>query len=173
MSYQPYDAIPSKAAIAGHPIHPMLIALPIGSFVGALLTDVGFWVSGDPFWARASLWLVGAGLVSGAFAGVFGFTDFVTTPAIRQFSAAWVHLIGNLFALAVAFASLLFRVSDPVGAVIPLGIALSLITDGILVVTGWMGGELSYRHRVGVSPHEHMTSATTGEPISIDHHRAA
>jgi uncharacterized membrane protein len=60
-----------------------------------------------------------------------------------------------------------------VGAVIPLGIALSLITDGILVVTGWMGGELSYRHRVGVTPREHMTSATTAEPISIDHHRAA
>ena len=170
MSNPQYDAIPSKAALAAHPIHPMLVPLPIGAFVGALLTDLAFWVSGDPFWARASMWLVGAGLVSGLLAGLVGFTDFVTLPAVRRFTAAWVHLAGNSIVLALAFVSLLFRVGSPIEAVVPLGITLSLVVTGILVLTGWLGGELSYRHRVGVTAREGSGALATGEPIA-DHQR--
>jgi uncharacterized membrane protein len=169
MRTEHFDAIPSKAAIAGHPIHPMLVALPIGSLVGALVCDIVFWTTGDPFWARAAMYLVGGGLVTGVLAAIFGFTDFVTVPAIRQFTAAWVHFVGNGIAMVLTFVSLLVRVPDPVAAVVPWGIALSLMTCGTLVVTGWMGGELAFRHRVGVTPQE--TTTAVGEPISLTDHR--
>lgn len=43
------DDVPSKAAIAGHPIHPMLISFPIASLSLALLSDVIFWTNQDGF----------------------------------------------------------------------------------------------------------------------------
>jgi len=53
----------STAKIADHPLHPMLVPLPIAFFIGALLTDLAFLKLGDPFWARMSFWLIAAGLV--------------------------------------------------------------------------------------------------------------
>ena len=91
---------PSTAAIAGHPIHPMLVPLPIGFLVGVLLSDLAFWRTGDAFWARASLWLVAAGVVTALLAAVFGLIDFGTIKRARAHTAGWVHLLGNLTAVA-------------------------------------------------------------------------
>ena len=52
-------------AVARHPLHPMVIPFPIAFFVATWATDAAFWYFEDPFWARASLWLLGAGLVMG------------------------------------------------------------------------------------------------------------
>lgn len=35
--------VPSRAAIAGHPIHPALIPFPIAFLIAALATDLGYW----------------------------------------------------------------------------------------------------------------------------------
>jgi uncharacterized membrane protein len=43
------------------------------------------------------------------------------------------------------------RRRDPANAIVPVGLALSLLTGGVLLATGWLGGELSYRHRIGVT----------------------
>jgi uncharacterized membrane protein len=43
------------------------------------------------------------------------------------------------------------RHDDVITAVIPVGLTLSIITMGIMGVTGWLGGEMSYRHGIGVS----------------------
>ena len=140
----------STASIMGHPIHPMLVPFPIAFLVGALATDLTFWGTSDPFWARASMWLVGAGLVMGALAAIAGLTDFLTTPRARALTAAWVHFLGNALALILSLVSLLLRIGDPAAAVLPGGLVLSVIVVGILLVTGWLGGELAYRHKIGV-----------------------
>lgn len=128
----------------------MLVPLPIGLLVAALGADIGFWATGDPFWARAGLWLVGTGLLTGLAAAVAGLTDFVTIPRVREYRTAWAHLLGNAAALALAAISWLLRLPDAADAVLPGGIVLSAITVAILGVTGWLGGELSYRHKIGV-----------------------
>ncbi len=143
-------SLTSRASINGHPIHPMLIAFPIAFLLGALASDAGFWWTSDPFWARASLWLAGAGLVTGLLAAVFGLIDFLAIPPVRSMPSAWVHFLGNATALLLTLWSVLHRLDDPVAAVLPLGIILSAIVAAILGVTGWLGGELSYRHRVAV-----------------------
>jgi len=140
----------STASIGGHPIHPMIIPFPVAFLVGALATDIAFWQTGDAFWARASMWLVGAGLVMGALAAVFGLIDFTTIKRARTGSTGWIHFLGNALALIVALVSLLHRIGDPATAVMPLGIILSAVTVGILLVTGWLGGELAYRYKIGV-----------------------
>ena len=64
----------STASIAGHPIHLMLVPFPIAFLVATLATDLVFWGTGDVFWARVSVWLVGAGVVMGGLAAIFGLT---------------------------------------------------------------------------------------------------
>jgi uncharacterized membrane protein len=160
----------STASIDGHPIHPMLVPFPIAFLVGTLATDLAFWGTGDQFWARASMWLVGAGLVMGALAAVFGLIDFLTIARARAGSTGWVHFLGNLVAVILALVSLLLRVGDPAAAVLPGGLVLSFIIVGILLVTGWMGGELAYRHKIGVIEEAEGRSATAA---AIDHAYAA
>jgi uncharacterized membrane protein len=159
-AHRPHDAIPSVAAIAGHPIHPALVPLPIGSFVGALAADVAFAASGDPFFARAARLLTGAGIVTGAVVGAFGAVDFVAAPAVRSHTAAWLHAGGNAAALGIGVASLALRsrkrgpFDDGSRTVLPGGLVLSAAAGAVLAVTGWLGGELAFRHRVGVTERE-------------------
>lgn len=144
----------STAAIGGHPVHPMLVPFPIAFLVGALATDLVFWGTGDAFWSRASWWLLAAGLVMGLLAAVFGLTDFLTIPRARQGSTGWVHFLGNLLAVVLALVNVLLRLGDAAAAVLPGGLILSFVTVGILLVTGWMGGELAYRFKIGVIEEE-------------------
>ena len=150
MAYEAVGAVPSKAAIGGHPIHPMLVPFPIAFLVGALASDLGYWGTADPFWARASLWLAGAGLLTGALAALFGLIDFLALRRVRALAAAWLHFLGNGIALLLTLWSILHRYGDPGGGVLPTGLILSAAVAMILVGTGWLGGELAYRHRIGV-----------------------
>lgn len=139
----------STAAIARHPIHPLLVAFPIASFVGALVADSVFLYQDEDFWARAAEWLVGAGLATGALAALFGLTDFLTIPRARRWEG-WVHFLGNATVLGLASVNLVIRLDDHLANVNPWGVVLSSATVGILLITGWTGGELAYRHHVGM-----------------------
>ncbi|NJL95424.1 MAG: DUF2231 domain-containing protein [Anaerolineae bacterium] len=144
------DEIPSTAAINGHPIHPMVIVFPIAALVGALVTDVIYALVRDAFWADASLGLVLVGVFSGVVAAVFGAVDFFTRVRIRRLQAAWIHAGANVIALTAAAISLVVRLEDASAGVLPWGLLLSLVTALMLMVSGWFGGELVYRHKVGV-----------------------
>jgi uncharacterized membrane protein len=139
----------STVAIKGHPIHPMVVPFPLASLVGVLISDIVYVATTDAFWATASFWLLGFGIVMGLLAGLLGFIDFVTLPPARS-GTGWTHLIGNLAAIVTSAVNLLLRLSDPAAAIVPTGLVLSIIVGGILLVTGWAGGELSYRHKIGV-----------------------
>lgn len=145
------EPVPSTAAVFGHPIHPMVIPFPFAFLLTVLATDLAYWAVADPFWARASLWLVGAGVVMGAVAAVFGAIDFFTLPQARRHATGWIHALGNATALALSLVSWLLRLGDAAQAVLPWGLILSAVVAAILAVTGWAGGELSYRHRIGVA----------------------
>lgn len=144
-------AVTSFASVSQHPLHPMLVPLPIGAFTFMLLADIAFVWTGDPFWARAAIWLTGTGVLTGLVAGMAGMLDFTSIPHARN-RDGWFHAIGNSGALLLALLSWLLRFGDPAGAIVPWGLLLSLIIMGGLLVTAWFGGELCYRYRVGVIP---------------------
>ena len=144
------DASPSRASIAGHPIHPMLVPFPIAFLVGVLVVDIVFAATNDPFWARAGFFLLFAGVVSAVAAAAVGLVDFLSIAYVRTLTAAWMHFLGNGLAVLLSIWSLVRRWGDHVSGADGLGIALSVIVVGILLVTGWLGGELAYRYRVGV-----------------------
>lgn len=141
---------PSTAAIAGHPVHPMIIPFPIAFLIGVPIADVVFAVTQTAFWAEASFWLLVAGLVMGGVAALAGLIDFLTLKTVRRHRVGWWHLLANSGALALALVNLFVRIGDRAAAVLPSGLILSLVTAGLIVVGGWYGGELSYRHRIGV-----------------------
>jgi len=140
----------STAKIAGHPLHPMLIPFPIAFFVATLVSDLVFWRSGQPGWATAATYLLGAGLLMAALAALAGFTDFLGDGRIRAIGAARQHMVGNVLAVLIQIANFYLRYRDGADAVVPTGLVLSLIVVGILLFTGWKGWDMVYRHRVGV-----------------------
>jgi uncharacterized membrane protein len=129
----------------------MLIPFPISFLVGALVTDLVYWSTNGAFWAESSFWLVLAGLITGVIAAIFGLIDFLTIERVRETNAGWIHFIGNAAVMIIALISVLMRWDNPEAAVMPWGLLLSVITGLILIVTGWYGGELAYRHKVGIS----------------------
>ena len=141
----------STAAIAGHPIHPMLIPFPVACFVLAFVSDLAFWKSGNPFWATASLWLLGVGLIGAALAAVAGLIDLFGDDRIRNLNDAWLHAGGNIVAVLIQLYNWYSRYAHGSDAVIPTGLILSLVVVLGLLFTGWKGWEMVYRHRVGVA----------------------
>ncbi len=84
--------VPSTVAIAGHPLHPLSVIFPIAFLAAALGSDIGYWFTGDFFWARASLWLIGLGLAGGILASAIGLSDtecFYPSFITRQLSSAF------------------------------------------------------------------------------------
>ena len=146
-----HDAIPSLAAIAGHPLHPILVPLPIGALALTLASDVAYAATHDRFFARASRVLAATGIASGLLAGAVGAFDFVGRGRVRQHRDAWLHAAGNLAAVGLSAASLATRMRSR-NSIPRAAIGMSATVGAILLVTGWLGGELAYRHRVGVVP---------------------
>jgi uncharacterized membrane protein len=144
------DAVQSRAAIFGHPIHPMLVPFPIAFLPGALVTDIVFQQTGNAFWAEASFWLLCAGIATALLAAVFGLIDFASLRPARAHGAGWIHALGNVAAVALSAVNLWLRFGDPRDAIMPVGMVLSAAVALLLGVTGWYGGELAYRHRIGV-----------------------
>lgn len=139
----------STARIAGHPIHPLLVPLPIGFLVGALLSDIAYAVWAAPAWADASRWLIAAGIVSALVAALAGFTDFFGSRRIRQLRIAWYHMIGNLTAVVLSIVNFLVHNRDD-APIMPTGLVLSAVVVLVLLFNGWMGGEMVFRHGVAV-----------------------
>jgi uncharacterized membrane protein len=142
---------PSTASVAGHPLHPMVVPLPIGMLVAAGLSDMLGAATRDRFFARASRWLLRGTVVTAAPAALLGAIDFATIPAARR-PAGVAHAAGNSAMLAVSIASLLLRRRTPEGVPVPARL-LTVLAVALVSVTGWLGGELSYRNRIGVIPH--------------------
>ncbi|NIJ16317.1 DUF2231 domain-containing protein [Sphingobium vermicomposti] len=147
-----HDSNPnSTASVAGHPLHPMLIPFPIAFFVGALVVDIVYRQSLDPFWPEAAAYLLGAGLAMAALAALAGLTDFLGDRRIRSLRAAWYHLIGNVTVVLIEAINLWGRIEDGISFVLPAGLGLSIVATLMLLFNGWKGWEMVYRHRVGIA----------------------
>jgi uncharacterized membrane protein len=147
----PYEERPrSTAQIAQHPIHPMLVPVPIVCFIGALLTDIMYYVTAEMMWADFSAWLLVVGVIIGVLAAIAGLIDLLSSAAIRSLAPAWPHALGNVAVLLLAFFNALIHTRDAWTSVVPTGLILSIVTVLILPVTGWLGWAMVYRHGVGV-----------------------
>ncbi|MGC1301227.1 MAG: DUF2231 domain-containing protein [Caulobacteraceae bacterium] len=148
----PSDNPRSIASIGGHPIHAMLVPIPIVCFFGTLVTDIVYWRTEIMMWADISAWLLAVGLVVAVFVVLAGVADFFGDRRIRSLRQAWVHGIGNGVALVLAIFNAFVHSRDAYTSVVPTGLVLSALVVLILLVTAWLGADMVYRHGVGVRP---------------------
>jgi uncharacterized membrane protein len=126
------------------------VIFPIAFLAAALGSDIGYWLTGDFFWARASLWLIGLGLGLGLIAAAIGLSDFMKIERVRKRTAGWVHLILNVSILVLSLVNFLLRWGDAESRIVPWGLLISLVVGTLTSASGWFGAELSYRHKIGV-----------------------
>lgn len=154
----PYAKIESRAAIHGHPLHPLLIHFPIAALMMLVFTDILFWWTEDPFWARAGFYLAAAGTILGGISGLVGAIDLFTVARIRRLVTAWAHGILAVMLLSLAAFNFMLRWGpDPAALIVPWGIYTSLLTAALISITGLLGGQLVYEYGVGVDVEEATT----------------
>lgn len=135
----------------GHPLHPALVAIPIGAWIASFVFDIASHLTSDPHvFAEGSRWLIGLGVLGALAAASVGFLDLFAIPAgTRAHRTALLHMSINLVvtgAYAVGF--VLRDGKGPVGWGV---LALSAAALAALSVSGYLGGELAYRYGVRVA----------------------
>lgn len=139
----------SRASIARHPIHPMLVPFPIALWIFSLLCDVIYalgWGSG--LWNEMAFYTMAGGVIGAVAAAVPGLIDYfsITEPSPKKIATS--HLFLNLTIVAIYLVNLWLRMSSPPSARFP--ILLSAIAVSLLGLSGWLGGELVYVHGIAV-----------------------
>ena len=140
----------STARIFGHPIHPMLVPIPMVCFIGALLTDLTYYGSANIQWSNFSVWLITFGLIGGGLAAVAGMTDYIGDRRVRAARPATPHMILNISVMVIELVNAFVHSRDGWTSVVPTGLTLSIISVALLGISAWLGGSLVYKHRVGV-----------------------
>lgn len=139
----------SPASIRKHPIHPLLVPLPIGLWVFSLVADVVYrYISSDNVWDEVAFYTMAGGLVGALLAAVPGFIDFLSLSGGQVKRIALTHMLLNLTVVALFAVNLWLRTTSPPGAGTPF--LLSVVAIVLLSVSGWLGGELVFRHGVAV-----------------------
>lgn len=139
----------SPASIRKHPIHPLLVPLPIGLWIFSLACDVLYLtLSSDTMWDRMAFVAMAGGVVGALAAAVPGFIDFLSLREPRVKRIALTHMIINLTVVALFAVNLWLRTRTAPGGRTP--IALSAVAVVLLGISGWLGGELVFRHGVAV-----------------------
>lgn len=138
----------------GHPVHPMLVPIPIGAWVASLVFDVASQFVDDPsFLVRGAYWLIAIGVVAALVAAVFGLMDLVTIPrGTRPFKVGLIHMTMNVTLVAVFAASFFVRINDSAAAPVEVWlVAVSAVAILALLVSGILGGRMSYHYGVRVA----------------------
>jgi uncharacterized membrane protein len=138
----------TTASVAKHPIHPMLVAIPIGLWIFSFVADVIFRTGSDrPIGNDVAFYTLVGGIVGALRAAVPGFIDWLSlaTPRVKRLGT--IHRVMNLGIVALFAVNAWLRVVSPAGAVLPFVLSIAGII--LLGVSGWLGGEMVYVHGVG------------------------
>ncbi len=156
----------TPASIKKHPIHPMLVGLPIGLFAFSLISDL-FSLSpkASRLWIAVALYTLGGGIITALIAAIPGFVDYVAIKDRRVRRTATFHMLCNLTAVVVFALSFGIRVGVLDFTIHPA--VLSVVGVGLLIVAGWLGGELVYVQRVSVAEENGSSSAQVSPPQPV------
>lgn len=157
----------AKARLFGHPVHQMLIVLPLGLLIAAWLADIGYFALRNPLLGEIGYWNTAGGIVSGLVAALFGFIDWLGIPlGTRAKRVGLWHASFNVVVLLLFAGSMILRHSAPSHVTNAMAFICATIAIGFASVSGWLGGELVNRLGIGVSPgaHSDAPSSLSGKP---------
>ena len=142
--------------IAGHPLHATLVRFPYALWLFSFLADAVYYFGGYNYdWARAAYCALMVGLVTGVIAAALGFVDALAIKDKKAGRLAAWHARMNVFAWLVFAGSFYFRTErggQLVDKSLTIPLLLSFLGSMMVAVSGWLGSEMIYRHRVGVAP---------------------
>jgi uncharacterized membrane protein len=149
----------TPANIAKHPIHPMLVPIPIGLWLFSLVCDLVY-VSGwgGDVWRTVAFYNMVAGVVGALMAAIPGLIDLLSLPAGPK-KTALIHMTINLTVVALYVVNIVLRVGNPDRITGPVW--LSVIAVALLTASGWLGGKLVYEHGVAVDTGEEAARVQT------------
>lgn len=145
----------SPASIKDHPIHPMLVALPLGLWTFALVCDFARIAGGGHAWSTVALYCTAGGIVSAVLAAVPGLIDYFSIDEAEMKEIATTHLICGVGSVAIFTLNLWSRYRLADGSAIPLMLSIA----GVLIALfgGWLGGEMVYRKGMAVAAVEELS----------------
>ena len=154
----------SPASIGGHPIHPMIIPFPIGLWVFSLIADLVYLWRGNPVWRDyIAFYTLLGGIIGAAVAAVPGLIDWLSIKDREVAKVANWHARLNVIALLVFAASFYLRTTSGsrlVSESYTIPVLISIIGVILITISGWLGGELVFRHGLAVN----QQTGTGGRP---------
>ena len=147
----------------GHPLHPILTDVTIGGWLFGSLMDVFSLFGGGKTAMRAADSLITIGTVSAVPTALAGLADYSAIDQ-RATTTGGAHGLINGVALGLYTASLASRRKGNR----VLGIGLSGVALGLILVSAWLGGELVYRYKVGVNHAAEPKGPKTYKPVLAD-----
>jgi uncharacterized membrane protein len=157
----------SRAKLAGHPMHPMLIVLPLGLFTAAVVFDALYLGQGNPAFATVAYWNIAAGIIGGLLAAVFGLVDWWAIPQGTRAKQIGLFHGGSNVVVVVLFALVWWMRSSTADATPTTNVfMIEVVALALGCVAGWLGGELVDRLGVGVDDSAHLDapSSLSGRP---------
>jgi uncharacterized membrane protein len=159
----------SRTKLLGHPVHPMLVVVPLGSFIAAVVFDGLYLWRGDASLATVGFWNIAAGVVGGLLAAVFGLIDWLAIPRGTRAKRIGLFHGGTMVAVVSLFA--IVWVTRYASIDTTPGASIYFVELGALVlgtIGGWLGGELVDRLGVGVDNGAHLDApnSLSGRPAS-------
>ena len=143
----------TSTSIGGHPVHPILIPFPIALWIFSLVSDGIYLWRGNPAWEWVAFYTLAGGIVGAVLAAIFGIIDYFSILDRKVSSIAAWHARINVLTLLIFAASFYLRTtggSRMVSGSLTIPVALSVVGVLLLSVSGWLGGELVFKHGVGV-----------------------
>lgn len=143
----------SKVKIAGHPVHPMLIAYPVAFYTATLVCYIAYSSNQNSFWFKVAVVANIAGVVMAAVAAIPGFIDWLFIPSdSRAKKTGLFHMLCNVFALifySISGFTECKKWDDPTPT-LGLAIPLTAIGFALTLAAGFLGWTLVQKHHVGV-----------------------
>ncbi|HEX5199132.1 MAG TPA: Rieske (2Fe-2S) protein [Actinoplanes sp.] len=124
----------------GHPLHPVLVQLPVGSFVSAAILDL------LPGRSRSATALIGAGVAGAVPAVAAGWLDWSQLTKDQR-RVGLVHATANAVAVGLYATSLVARLRGRTAR----GKAFSFAGLTVAGLGAYLGGHLSYAQSAGVN----------------------
>jgi uncharacterized membrane protein len=140
----------TTASIRKHPIHPLLVGIPIGLWVFSLICDLVYYFGwGGSEWAGVALYTLGGGIVTALLAAIPGVIDLISITDHKLRRIGIIHMSINLVVVGLYVVNFALRRGTAAPTLLPL--ILSLVGVGLLGVAGWLGGELVHVYGVSVA----------------------
>ena len=146
----------SRASVARHPIHPMFVPFPIGLWVFSFVCDLIYLGSRLPFWKDAAFYTMVGGVIGALIAALPGLVDYGTIADGNVRRLGTTHLVLNLGLVVLYLVNLWIRAHSVREALTPVWLSVAGVV--VLVISGWLGGEMVYVHGMSVGPKRTLTT---------------